>query len=600
MRYILSLVLASATTTAVAQTWCGKYYQQNQKIVPPGGQFPVPATSSSPLLALRCAQTIRPYLAGDSGTDPNQPVSILVDAPVVYSYINNTQPISIPNPSSPGSLSVTVTTTNGGIVLAQGSVPVNSNKTELPLSLSALQPSSAAYNITCTAKYNAQTFVATSLLTYLPSLPSGIGSVAKMDLRTGALLAQPANGSGGAFAPVLPIGFYTQFDSYLATNLSIPAQLASQGFNMIHLVPPFSNTTILSQVLDNMQQAGLYAMYDMRFTYMNSTSVTEQVNSLKARPNLLLWYTGDEPDGTSDPLGATVTASNLITSLDGGDGKGGAGYHPVSLVLNCQNYYFTQYTSGADIVMQDAYMIGNNVTWSSVWNTACTPDFGDCGCDNCMGSFEDISTRMDEFSQRLFINGWERTKAVWTVPQGFGNETYWKRYPTGQEFVVQSVIGINHGGLGVVSWDDPTSSDIKTYASTLALSLKQMTPFILSPLANFSQVTVNSVDCGLWTVGSKTLVLAANMNYASQTVPLAALGLPSTANITQVMNTGSSITSANDGFTFTSVGSGGFVVGRGNLTSGQSNRHQQLKNAPITSVLLLMIFFTSLLWIIPS
>lgn len=45
-------------------------------------------------------------------------------------------------------------------------------------------------------------------------------------------------------------------------------------------------------------------------------------------------------------------------------------------------------------------------------------------CDNCKGSFEDISTRMDEFRDRNFINGWERTKAVWTVPQGFGNETF--------------------------------------------------------------------------------------------------------------------------------------------------------------------------------
>ena len=30
---------------------------------------------------------------------------------------------------------------------------------------------------------------------------------------------------------------------------------------------------------------------------------------------------------------------------------------------------------------------------------------------------------MDEFSQRNFVNGWERTKAVWTVPQGFGQDT---------------------------------------------------------------------------------------------------------------------------------------------------------------------------------
>ena len=56
-----------------------------------------------------------------------------------------------------------------------------------------------------------------------------------MDLRTGALLAQPANGSGGAFAPIFPIGFYTLFDSYLATNLSIPATLASLGSVFINI-----------------------------------------------------------------------------------------------------------------------------------------------------------------------------------------------------------------------------------------------------------------------------------------------------------------------------------------------------------------------------
>ena len=103
---------------------------------------------------------------------------------------------------------------------------------------------------------------------------------------------------------------------------------------------------------------------------------------------------------------------------------------------------FREYTSGTDIVMQDAYMIGNNVTFSTQWGTTCTRDYGDCGfvtlcfpyeieffnfiasrCDNCNGEFEDISTRMDEFRNRLIINGWEHTKAVWTVPQGFGNDT---------------------------------------------------------------------------------------------------------------------------------------------------------------------------------
>lgn len=30
---------------------------------------------------------------------------------------------------------------------------------------------------------------------------------------------------------------------------------------------------------------------------------------------------------------------------------------------------------------------------------------------------------MDEFAERRFIDGWERTKAIWTVPQGFGGDS---------------------------------------------------------------------------------------------------------------------------------------------------------------------------------
>ena len=96
-------------------------------------------------------------------------------------------------------------------------------------------------------------------------------------------------------------------------------------------------------------------------------------------------------------------------------------------------------------MLQDTYMIGNNVTFSSVWGTPCTPTLGDCGsafflflsrlicldffvrmvcerCDNCQGHFTDISNRMDQFYQRLFDRGWTRTKSVWAVPQAFGNE----------------------------------------------------------------------------------------------------------------------------------------------------------------------------------
>lgn len=166
---------------------------------------------------------------------------------------------------------------------------------------------------------------------------------------------------------------------------------------------------------------------------MNFTAVTEEVNRIKSRPNLLLWYTGDEPDGTSDPQNATSLSRSRIISLDGGPDTQAssipiAGYHPVSLVLNCQDYAWSAYAAGADIVMQDTYMIGNNVTFSVEWDTVCTRDYGCCGCDNCVGNFEDIGNRMSEFEQRIMIEGpgvglgtaVGGGRAVWTVPQGFG------------------------------------------------------------------------------------------------------------------------------------------------------------------------------------
>ncbi|KAF9474514.1 hypothetical protein BDN70DRAFT_908482 [Pholiota conissans] len=547
----LALILVSGVS---AQTWCGKHYLPSLPPTPPGGEFPIPATSTNPLLALRCSPAIRPYLAEDAKTAGNSnDIAILVDTPVTFSQIANAAPINL----HPSLDSLTVTVTANGKKLASGSVPLNATKHALQFSLSSLTPRSEAYELSCIATFGTQKFVASGSLSFLPDPPSSIGSVTKMDLRTGGLLAKPANGKGGPFAPVFPIGFYTGFGNYLVDDSTIPATLASQGY--IHPIPSFDNLTALDIVLDKMQEAGLYLVYDMRNTYMNSTAVTEEVNRIKSRPNLLTWYTGDEPDGTSDPLNATLIASNLIQSLDGGDGKGGAGYHPVSLVLNCENYFFTEYTSGADIVMQDTYMIGNNVTFSSQWGTVCTEDYGDCGCDNCKGSFEDISTRMDEFKERIFINGWERTKAVWTVPQGFGNDTY--RFPTGPEFVVESIVGINHGGLGVMSWDDPTSTDIKASASLLALAMPKMTPFILSPSATFRQVTINRVDIGLWKVGGQTLVLASNMNYFNVSIGFRDLGLPSPQlSVNQVFNSGALVDPSRQHLVFGSVGSGGFIV----------------------------------------
>ncbi|KAI0791029.1 hypothetical protein C8Q75DRAFT_732642 [Abortiporus biennis] len=546
------LLLLIAGSDAQSQ-WCGKNYMASQPIVPPGGQFAIPQTSSSPLLSFRCAPAIKPYLP----EDVSSPAGIIVEAILTHSQVAGAELVTLPtNPkTSLGSLTVTVSI--DGKSITKGSVPLNATKVELPFSLSALRPQMDAFNVTCSATYiavkgKAQTFETSTSLSFLPDPPAG-RSVTKMDLRTGALLAKPATGADGPYETVLPIGFYTNFGGYLASNLSLLDTIKADGFTIVHPIPTFDNLTALDLVLDRMQELGLYLMYDMRWTYLNLTGVQEEVNRVKDRPNLLLWYTGDEPDGWGDPLNGTSLAYDLIYSLDG--------YHPVSLVLNCENYFFEEYTVGTDIVMQDTYMIGNNVTFSSQWGTPCTPDYGDCGCDNCKGAFEDISTRMDEFAQRLFALGWDRTKAVWTVPQGFGDDTYWKREPTGPEFVVQSLLAVNHGGLGVVSWNDPTTADIKASASSLAKASPILKEFITSPIVEFVGVVKNRVDFGVWSVGARKLVIGTNLNYNQVTINLSDVvgSGASKLKVQQVFDSGANVQDGS--IVFQSVGSGAFILG---------------------------------------
>ena len=93
-------------------------------------------------------------------------------------------------------------------------------------------------------------------------------------------------------------------------------------------------------------ELGLYFIYDLRScvvglsvlrvplpslpsrSYQNLTAVAQSVEAYSSLPNLLLWETAHEPDGNSDPLDAARTAYDLIYQKDG--------YHPVSIVLNCQ------------------------------------------------------------------------------------------------------------------------------------------------------------------------------------------------------------------------------------------------------------------------
>ncbi len=93
---------------------------------------------------------------------------------------------------------------------------------------------------------------------------------------------------------------------------------------------------------------------------------------------------------------------------------------------------------------------------------------------------------------------------------------------------------------GVVSWDDPTSDDIKASASALALALATVKDSILDPARTFTHRKLGDVDVGLWTLGKKTLVMATNMGY--QTVNLSLSDIGSKGKATQVLNSGATLT----------------------------------------------------------
>ncbi|KIJ05253.1 hypothetical protein PAXINDRAFT_103852 [Paxillus involutus ATCC 200175] len=354
---------------------------------PSGGQFQLPASSSEPLVAFRCAPVFRPYLEED-GKD----AAFIIDTPIMYKYIQGAAPISLPTSLSHSSQDL-VTISIGNHLHTTIGVPVNATGFEFSLDIRSLLAQKTAYNVSCSATYKIETSSSKTITQYFSTntsllyLPDTSSSVVKTDLRT---------------------GFYISFDQCLAKNLSFIDQLEVDGFNTIRPLPPYDNATIFQQVPDKTTELGLYIVYDMQTNYQNLTAVVEEIDVYSSLPNLLHWKIAREPDASSDPVTTARNTYDLIHQMDG--------YHPVSIVLNCEDYDFAPYVEGTDIVVQNAYPIGINATFSPVWHTECTPNFGHCSCDNCQGFVHDIKARMQTYKNRLYILGFERCM---DQPSGF-------------------------------------------------------------------------------------------------------------------------------------------------------------------------------------
>ncbi|KAI0483334.1 hypothetical protein GGR56DRAFT_686612 [Xylariaceae sp. FL0804] len=514
--------------------WCGKAYREGNSSFDPGGWFQEPPVSDVPLLNLWVRPRMSIYL------DTDTTASLLIDAGVSY-QIGESLPPAFLETSPPGSRKLAIHISSNGSVPSNGSridtvtIELDSTNVEIPLDLGAFPPATDPYAITVQTVIRNLSYTASTSFYRLPS-PDGYGSISRIDNLYGGLWAKR---DGEDWSHIFPYTYYVQWSLYWDANISTLDEFASMGYNVIHIVPtgtlgdtPFPWEQF-EPYLRRADELGLYLQYDVLWDYQNLTGMVEQVERLRAHRSLLLWYQSDEPDGKGDPVNSTAIAYRRIRALDP--------YHPVSLALNCYDFYYAEYAAGADIVTTDTYPVAVNTTWSAVYDTACNATYGCCGCDDCRGRFEDVSERIDELARRDALLG-RGDRVQWYAPQAFGNETFWSRYPTAAEEQVLTLLAVNHGAKGVVMWDFPTSPELASLTGRLAavLTRDDVADFLLgAPLTRLDVRGADRVDAAAWfdADAKKLLLSTVNLNYhdVSSTLTISLPGDSRVCRVAQVL-----------------------------------------------------------------
>ncbi|GAM83774.1 hypothetical protein ANO11243_017640 [Dothideomycetidae sp. 11243] len=510
--------LAAIATLAAAQTtpltgrhtdlprWCGKPYQPALPNYDPGGQVVPPAPLPSDALFIQVVPRHSIYVSSEEKGE------FVIDAQISrYCGTPLTDGVSIGE-----SLKFEIKEDASRTVLVKDEVAVNSTRNVYNFDLGLLQPRLDPYSITFTTEvdHGDQRLTATSQLYFLPAKTNG--SMVKIDnLNGGMLMANEA--SDFHFQPILPFGFYTSCSGYLTskTNVSLYKDM---GFTAINPVCALPDEDVGSTLFDWLDELNMPYQYDMRNSFYNLTSVAAQVPLIKDRSSLLSWYTADEPDGWQYSFNSSTAVYEYLKRVDP--------YHPTGLVLNCANYYFDEYSVGTDYIMEDAYPIGINATFSK-WGTACNATYGDCGCDNCVGALHDVSDRLDMLKRYQTWLG-RPQKPLWTVAQAFSGEGYWSRDPTPNEAWAMNLLGFNHGAKAVMNWQFPASETLNEANSAMAkvFTAIPVSGFLLDGQPTPVQVVGHEMlDVAYWKCGGQVMVAMVNQDY-NDSVAVVRLQLP--------------------------------------------------------------------------
>jgi hypothetical protein len=511
----------------------------------PGGQFVFPTVQSKPMLYVTVAPRYTIFLENDVFG------SFIVGASISHIF---GQPYNNVSYALPGgrdgspftTLHFKIYSEETRSLLVASSVPVNSTGNLFEFPLLSFIPRWEPYQVSFhgSSPDGQQSFTATTQIYVLPS--RSYGSAVKIDNLFGGLYVQNALNHWRGWYPVFPNGYYADGSYVTPSNMSLVNldTYVAQGFNTINIVPsgvgPDQSypTGQLEQYWDRMDELNLLNIYDMRFSFQNATQVNDQVQLWKNRTSLLMWYTADEPDGWAYPLNSTSLAYNQLKSLDP--------YHPVSLVLNCQNFYYQEYASGADIIFEDAYPVAINATWSIPWDTPCNLTYGDCGCDNCIGSLTDVSDRLDDIQTYQANLPGQGMKPTWAVLQAFGDQDYWKSIPSPAEVENMMMLSINHDAKGITYWIYPSTEDVNIGSGALGNVLKTEPAldflFGANAIKTLQVQGEPLVDASAWIVGSEMMVGVVSEEYVNYD-SLVTITLPEAAiSIAQVLYGNSSWT----------------------------------------------------------
>ncbi|OAA39958.1 Glycoside hydrolase, subgroup, catalytic core [Metarhizium rileyi] len=465
----------------------------------PGGEtIEPPALPNGPALDIQFRPRYSIYLESEKNAE------FVVNAAISKWHGQPWPNLGTPDVAPPVVFTINLVSNNH--VLVSNRLNVSTTGNVFAFDLASLKASLDPYEVVLfgATEDGVSTVTTTSELLFLPEKKTG--SVVKLDhLNGGFLFRSPS--TRNKFEPFLPYGYYASCDGFLCDKDFVRKIRAYKdlGLNSMVSLTTVQNSRATYEYMDILD---LRYMYDLRGSYKNLTAVREQVSAIRNFEGIYSYWGADEPDGHQDPFDLLPKARNLIRQLDP--------YHPVSVTLNCQNFYYKEYTAGADFVMEDVYPIAINGTFSK-WGTPCNTTYGDCGCDNCQGNVQDVSSRLDNLLQyESWLGLWPKTKAH--NPQTFHGENYWFRDPTDEEEVAMNALSFNHDAKVIASWVWPFSDSLGKIMGQFGSTVANQPVRDLIVTGKAQRVHLKGhevVDAAYWVGKKQLLVSVVNGGYES-------------------------------------------------------------------------------------